>query len=508
VADSASRSVGSSPTGVRSTAPDQSDPLSVQLVSYLRDLAAPLDPPAAERGGLYAAVIEHVERHLRALDDIPSFGLAGATAVGAELRDFGIPERPRPISMALELIARVIEAPGVATTSPMHLGYIPSGGLVQAALGDLLAAASNRYAGLVSVSPGAACLEDEVVRWLAQVVGLPAGSGGTLTSGGSMATLTAIHAARVNAGLRGAELPDVSVYLSEHTHMCVEKALDVCGLREVRRRWVDSDASGRMDPGSLKSLVTADLAAGLKPWLVVATAGSTSTGAVDPLGAIAEIAGRLGLWLHVDGAYGGLFALCPDGRSVLDGIQEADSVVVDPHKSLFLPYGTGALLVRDRAMLKSALTAEADYLSSEQSGDVLSPAHHSPELTRHFRALRVWLPLQLAGTQAFSAALSEKIHLARYLRRRLLEHPGFEVGPPPDLSVVTYRYLPQRQDPDAFNLALAQRIQEQGQVFLSTTRLGGRVVLRAAVLSFRTHLEHIDRAVDALTTQADQMNSP
>ncbi len=476
-----------------------------ELCARLRAAAVPLDPPAADRRALYTAVTDHMERHLRSVDDSPSFGLSHAAGEWEELRNFGIPERPRPIEAVLDVVARIVEAPGVATTSPMHLGYIPAGGLVQAALGDLLAATSNRYAGLVAVSPGAAALEEQVVGWLAQVVGLPDGSGGTLTSGGSMATLTAIHAARTNVGLRGAELPDACVYLTEHTHMCVEKAISVCGLDEVRRRRVDVDPAGRMDPGSLQRLVAADLTAGRKPWLVVATAGSTNTGSVDPLSQILEITRRHGLWLHVDGAYGGLFALCPEGRSVLDGIQAADSVVVDPHKTLFLPYGTGALLVRDRAVLGSALTADADYLLSELSEGVASPAHQSVELTRHFRALRLWLPLQLAGVEAFAAALSEKVHLARHFRNRLLEHPGFEVGPPPDLSVVTYRYLPHGQDPDAFNLALARRLQDQGEVFISTSRLNGRVVLRAAVLSFRTHLEHIDRAVEALTTQAGRM---
>jgi aromatic-L-amino-acid/L-tryptophan decarboxylase len=476
------------------------------LCAHLRAASAPLDPPAADRRALYAAVTEHIERHLQVLDHAPSFGVTDVAARWEELRDFGIPQLNRPVDTVLDVVARAVEAPGVATTSPMHLGYIPAGGLVQAALGDLLAAASNRYAGLASVSPGAAALEEQVVSWLAQVVGLPDGSGGTLTSGGSVATLTAVHAARTRVGLRGAELPDVCVYLTEHTHLCVEKALGVCGLDEVRRRRVDVDLAGRMDPGSLQFLVATDTAAGLKPWLVVATAGSINTGSVDPLSEIVEITGRHGLWLHVDGAYGGLFALCPEGRSVLDGIQAADSVAVDPHKTLFLPYGTGALLVRDRTALRSVLTADANYLRPDDADALVSPAQQSVELTRHFRALRLWLPLQLAGTRAFAAALSEKIHLARYFRGRLLEQPGFEVGPAPDLSVVTYRYLPRRGDADAFNLALAQRLQDQGEVFISTTKLNGAVALRAAVMSFRTHLEHVDRAVEALATQATLMD--
>jgi aromatic-L-amino-acid/L-tryptophan decarboxylase len=477
----------------------------VAVLDGLRIASAWLDPPADERRALYSAVIEHMERHLRSVGHAPTFGNTDPAA-REELDGFGIPERPRAVDMVLDLLARGVEAPGVATTSPMHLGYIPAGGLIHAALGDLLAATSNRYAGLVSVNPGAAALEGQVVGWLAEVVGLSDGSGGTLTSGGSLATLTAVHAARMSAGLRGSELAEVCVYVTEHTHLCVEKALVVCGLDEVRRQRVDVDEAGRMEPGSLRSLVAMDVAAGFRPWLVVATAGSTNSGSVDPLTDIAEIAERHGLWMHVDGAYGGLFALCPEGRTVLAGIQRADTVVVDPHKTLFLPYGTGAVLIRDRKLLRSALAADADYLTTESPDDVVSPAYQSLELTRHFRALRLWLPLQLAGTMAFSAAMSEKIQLARHFRRRLMEHPGFEVGPAPDLSVVTYRYLPDRGDADAFNLALARRLQDRGEVFVSTTRLNRRVVLRAAVMSFRTHLEHVDRAIDALTALARRMS--
>ncbi|HYI42028.1 MAG TPA: pyridoxal-dependent decarboxylase, partial [Sphingomicrobium sp.] len=208
---------------------------------------------------------------------------------------------------------------------------------------------------------------------------------------------------------------------------------------------------------------------------------------------------RNDVWLHVDGAYGGLFALCDDGRSRVRGIELADSVALDPHKTMFLPYGTGAALVRERRHLLDAFSASADYirpLGESQVGP--SPADLSPELTRHFRALRLWLPLQIAGVAAFRAAQSEKLALARYFHARLGELDGFDAGPAPQLSVVAFRYVPEDGDADEFNQRLISHVQQEGRVMLSGTRIDGRFYLRCAILSFRTHLEHVDEAVDTL----------
>jgi glutamate/tyrosine decarboxylase-like PLP-dependent enzyme len=258
----------------------------------------------------------------------------------------------------------------------------------------------------------------------------------------------------------------------------------------------------------LELLIQADQAAGLRPWLVVGSAGTTNSGAVDPLAAIAAVARRHGLWFHVDGAYGGLFSLCPEARPILQGIEQADSVTLDPHKTLFLPYGAGAVLVRDGAHLLNAFSASADYIENilDQPAD-LSPADMSPELTRHFRGLRLWLPLQLAGVAAFRAALSEKLLLARYFRRRLSEVPGFEVGPAPDLSVVVFRYRPDSPDADAINAELQRRLQREGRAFLSTTRLSGRLTLRCAILSFRTHLSDVDETLGAIAEAASAIDA-
>jgi aromatic-L-amino-acid/L-tryptophan decarboxylase len=233
--------------------------------------------------------------------------------------------------------------------------------------------------------------------------------------------------------------------------------------------------------------------------LIAASAGTVDTGAIDPLPEIAELCRRYGAWLHVDGAYGGLFALCEEGRELLRGIEQADSIALDPHKTMFLPYGTGAALVRDRRHLLDSFSASADYirpLGESQVGP--SPADLSPELTRHFRALRLWLPMQIAGVAAFRAAQSEKLALARYFHARLGELDGFDPGPAPNLSVVAFRYVPEEGDADDFNQRLITHIQQEGRVMLSGTRIDGRFYLRCAILSFRTHLEHVDDVLDTL----------
>ena len=229
----------------------------------------------------------------------------------------------------------------------------------------------------------------------------------------------------------------------------------------------------------------------------VASAGTTDVGAVDPLTAIADIASGHRLWLHVDGAYGAFFALCEEGRRVLTGMDRADSLTMDPHKGLFLPYGSGAVLVKNTAAAQAAHAYTANYMQDTLS-DEMSPADLSPELTKHFRGLRLWLPLKLFGVAPFRAALEEKMLLARYFRERLLEIPGFEVGPEPDLSVVTFRYVPERGDADEFNQRLVHAIHADGRVFLSSSVIDGRFILRLAILVYRSHLGDVDLVIDIL----------
>jgi glutamate/tyrosine decarboxylase-like PLP-dependent enzyme len=394
---------------------------------------------------------------------------------------------------------------GINTTSGRFLGFIPGGGLVYSALGDFLAAIANRYAGVYHASPGAVTVENSLLKWLGTILEYPESASGNLTSGGSLANLTAIITARDAHGIVGDMIPRAVVYLTDQVHHSIGKALHIAGLGQCIQRTVQVDNDYRMKPDALEALIKADKQAGLQPWMVVVSAGTTNTGAVDPLQQIGEIAAAHGLWYHIDGAYGGLFKLCPEGQAVLKGTEYSDSIVVDPHKTLFLPYGTGAVLVKDARKQFAAFNAHADILEFTHDNAELSSADLSPELTKHFRGLRLWLPLKLLGVQPFQAALSEKIALARYFHEQIQRIPGFEVGPYPDLSVATYHYLPSRGDANEFNQRLMEAVHREGTIYISSTRLDGKLMLRAAIMSFRTHLEDVDVAVDRLRYHAQQL---
>ncbi|HYJ52099.1 MAG TPA: aminotransferase class I/II-fold pyridoxal phosphate-dependent enzyme [Allosphingosinicella sp.] len=471
-------------------------------IEALRAEAAPLEPDAEARDGMLRQAFDHAEDFWAGLAQGPSN--VPREQVFAERLAPEFAEAGRDPQSVLDYLGRCVDAPGFTTASPRFMGYIPGGGLFHSALGDFLAAASNKYAGFASAAPGAVRLENATSAWLAQVIGFPETAAGTLTTGGSLANLTAVVAAREARDADGGG----AVYLTKFAHYCIDKALLIAGRGKAPRRLIDTDDRHRMRSDALAAAIDRDLADGVRPWLVVASAGTVDTGAVDPLAAIADICERHGIWLHVDGAYGGLFMLCDEGKAVLGGIERADTVALDPHKTLFLPYGTGAVVARDSRHLLDAFSASADYIRPLGESEVgPSPADLSPELTRHFRALRLWLPLQIAGIAAFRAAQSEKIKLARYFHARLAAMDGWEVGAPPDLSVVAFRYRPAKGDANAFNDSLLRQLQEEGRVFLSGTRIDGVAWLRCAILSFRTHLAHIDETIDILSRIAAALQS-
>ena len=468
-------------------------------IEALREAMRPLEPDAAERERLGELALGHALAFLDALPEAAAN--RSRDEAFAQRLDPEFTESGRDPAEVLAHFGQCVEAPGITTASPRFMGYIPGGGLFHSALGDLLAATSNKYAGFASAGPGAVRLENATTRWIAQAIGYPESAAGTLTSGGSIANLTAILAARDAFDADGGG----AVYSAVTAHHCVDKALRIAGRANAPRRLIPLDDRFRMSAEALAWAIEEDRKQGIRPWLVVASAGTVDLGTVDPLADIADICAANGAWLHVDGAYGGLFALCDEGRAALAGIERADSVALDPHKTLFLPYGTGAVVLRDGQRLLDAFSATADYLQPLGETHVgPSPADLSPELTRHFRALRLWLPLQIAGVAAFRAALSEKIKLARYFHARLSAIDRFEARSP-DLSVVAFRYRPSKGSADAFNDQLLKRVQEEGRVFLSGTKVYGRSHLRAAILSFRTHLEHIDETIEILSRTAAAM---
>jgi len=462
-------------------------------IERLRAIAGPLEPDSESRREFGSKALDHALAFLDQVEDAPS--LRPASDVFDQRLDPEFTDEGRDSAAVLDYVGACIERPGITTTSPRFMGYIPGGGLFHSALGDMLAAASNKYSGFAPAAPGAVRIENACTAWLASVIGYPSTSAGTLTSGGSMANLTSIVAAR------DARDPDGggAVYLTRFAHHCIDKALNIAGRRHSPRRLIATDENHRMSIEALEQALEEDRRNGVRPWLVVASAGTVDTGAVDPLAQVAALCRRHGAWFHVDGAYGGLFALCDEGQGILSGIEQADSVALDPHKTLFLPYGTGAALVREGQQLIDAFSASAEYIRPFSETEVgPSPADLSPELTRHFRALRLWLPLQIAGIAAFRAAQSEKLALARYFHARLSEIEGFDPGPEPQLSVAAFRFLPSSGDVDDFNERLIRHIQQEGRVMLSGTRIDGSFYLRCAILCFRTHLEHVEDAIDAV----------
>jgi len=471
----------------------------INEIKRLESLARTLDMDADERTILLEQVTAYSQRFL---DDIPGEPTYSSND-SREIYESPLTEEGINIDQALTLLKNNVDRSGINTTSGRFLGCIPGGGLFPSALGDYLAAVSNRYAGHVFASPGAVQIENMLLQWMASAVGYPETALGNLTSGGSTANLLAIVAARDAYGVEGAKLDRSVVYFTEHVHHSVDKALHMAGLSRCIRHEVAVDDNYRMDAKKLEMAIVSDQMAGLKPWLIVASAGTTNTGSVDPLPEIASIAAAHDLWFHADGAYGAFFVLCPEGRTALGGLVSSDSLVLDPHKTLFLPYGSGAVLVKDGSKLYASQNWEAAYMQDIPDNlEEVSPADLSFELTKHFRGLRLWLPLKLYGLAPLRAALSEKIHLARYFHDRIRQTNGFEAGPAPDLSIVTYRYRPPRGDVDEFNLRLVKAIQEEGRVFVSSTRVNGRIILRAAIVSFRTHLDEIEETLDALKRNA------
>jgi glutamate/tyrosine decarboxylase-like PLP-dependent enzyme len=475
-------------------------------IRKLELISRQLEPDAAERALVRGSVASFAEDYLERLAALKCYEIDKSSA--RQLRQSPFGEAPVPIDALLRLIDECVITPGLNPASGGHLGYIPGGGLYYASLGDYLAAITNVYAGVRYAGPGAVEMENMLLEWMARLVGYPEGAGGNLASGGSIANLIGIVTAREAHQLKGRDFARAVVYLSSQTHHCIDKALRIAGLGECVRHHIPLDHRYRIIPDELQRAIARDRAAGLRPWMVIASAGTTDVGAIDPLTDIGQIAREQRLWYHIDAAYGGFFALLEECRPKLAGMELSDSIVLDPHKGLFLPYGLGAVLVKDKLALRRAHYYHANYMQdtlAERSPEAVSPAELSPELTKHFRGLRMWLPLKLHGLEPFRACLREKLLLAQYFYEEV-QKLGFEVGPPPELSVVTYRYLPLSGDANAFNAALVEETHRDGRVFLSSTMLDGKFVLRLAVLAFRTHLETIQLTLEILKDKVSKLS--
>ena len=483
----------------------------LEKLAELEQLSRQLDPEPAFRKELFRQAGDYSESFLQQLPDLDTY-VRDSGQDG--FNEWPVAEEPVTMAELLDFFHREVDTTGILPASGGQMGYIPGGGLYPSAIGDYLADISNRYSGVAFAGPGAARMEHSLIRWMCRLVGYPDSAGGDLTSGGSTATLSALVTARDASGIDYQQIPNACVYLTAQAHHCVGKSLHVAGLKDIRKRTVPMDDRFRMDVGALKQMIEADKAEGLNPWLVIASAGTTDTGAVDPIRQVAAVARENQLWFHLDAAYGGFFMLCEEGREQLEGIELADSIVMDPHKGLGLPYGTGAVLVRDGLWLARSNAYYADYMQDAKKDarqeqydeqDEYSPADYSLELTRPFRGPRMWFPLKLFGLKPFRAALTEKIWLARYFHQQLGELEGFETGPYPDLSIVTFRYRPANGKDNACNKQLLDAVHKDGKVFITSTRIDGKFTLRLAVLNFRTHRATVDYLLALLQEETHRL---
>lgn len=503
------------------------------------------DALAAEHERLGRAAVEIVVAHARALEDAP----VCSTATPLELERLFDEPLPREGTGADELLARFVSdiiPNSMSIPGPRYYGLFNPTPLPVGVWADALASALNQNQAVWRNSPAASVVEARVLRWLCEMVGYGADAYGTMTSGGSEANLVALkcardraaHAARdlglrrgarVDEGAAGAASSaseaspssrpthaggDLIVYASEQTHYSFEKSVDILGLGRRNLRKVATDERFHIRTELLRAEIERDLDAGNVPVCVAGAAGATSTGVIDPLDELAEIAARYNVWFHVDAAYGGALAMSEKHRHKLKGIERADSVTLDPHKWMFVPFAAGATLVRDGGrVLRDAFDITPEYLSEERGGeDVPFDCFRYGQLgTKRFNALKVWMALKSLGTRGYAEIIDRQIELTEYLAARLNETPGFEQVAQVETAVCCFRFVPENlrgvegTEVDALQQALQQRIERSGEAWLSTTVLKGRRALRANVNSFLTTRRHVDDLLELLARESREL---
>ncbi|MGA9161261.1 MAG: aminotransferase class V-fold PLP-dependent enzyme [Actinomycetota bacterium] len=446
----------------------------------------PLEPGPEQMRAMGEAALGYLVEFVQSQDEAAAMDVEGAIEAARRVRG-APPDGPGSFDQLMDTVD-LIAANSYNTTGPGFLPFIPGGGLFASVLGDFLATGINRFVNMWGQAPVGTQIEDNVVRWLCDLFGYGPESRGILTSGGSMANLSALVTARK------ARLPedflDGTLYVSEQVHGSNAKAASIAGFPNANVRSVPCTAELRMDLVALRDMIRSDRAAGRTPFLVIASAGTTNTGAIDPIDGIADVAAEEDLWLHVDAAYGGFFQLTERGLRAFAGVERADSITLDPHKGMFLPYGTGSLVVRDGARLREAHVVGAAYLQDFPPEDELPNfTEYSAELSRDFRGLRVWFPLVLHGVDAFREALDEKLDLARWLHEELSTIPELELPWEPELTVVPFRLRDGSGDADR---RLLELINASKRVVLSSTIVQDRFTIRACILSHRTHRDRVE----------------
>ncbi len=460
---------------------------------------------------------ERLSEHLDTLDQQPSKNSPPTDDVIEKLVEEisqPIPREPAKLNTLLDSLFNDYIPVSFNTPGSGYLAYIPGGGLPESTIGDLIAGLTNRYSSVWQAAPAMAQIESTVVRWFCDMIGYPTNGGGFLTTGGSIANLGAVIAARVKT--LGDDFRLGRIYTSNQAHHCVNKAAFMAGFPKSNLRTVQVNEDQTIDTEALQKMIDSDRAAGFQPMMVIANAGTTNTGAVDDLMALRKICDSENTWMHVDAAYGGFFMLTETGKQQMKGIESADSVVLDPHKGLFLPYGTGCLLVKNREDLLPAFSFTSEYMPS-MTGDRHREdfCEISPELSRDNRGLRIWLPLKLHGIGVFEKLLQEKLDLTNWATARLTdigqqiheqhESVTLDIVAPPQLSIVAFRLNESDRDlqqNNELNRRWLEEINSVGDVMMTATTLDGMYVLRICVLSFRTHIDRMQKALQIINNAA------
>ncbi len=464
-----------------------------------------LDMPPEEMRQMGYQVIDTIVDHISGLNERSPANFADPATMKA-LLDEPMPEEPQDMETLLGTFKERVYPYAIHPDHPRFFGYIPCSGSIVGILADALASGTNFFAGHWYAAAGPSQVELVVLDWFKTMLGYPAEAGGLLVSGGSMANLTALTAARHNK--LGERFDDGVLYVSEQSHASIERAAKVIGFRQDQIRYIAVDEAYRLNVQVLKQAVEADRNAGLRPFCVVANAGSTNTGAVDPISEVADFTLEQNLWLHADAAYGGFSMLSERGRHLLRGIDRADSITLDPHKWLYVPFEAGCLLCKDRKNLERTFTMHPEYLQDiNRDDDLVNFCDHGIQLTRSFRALKIWMTLKHYGIEKFQTLVNQHLDLALLATALFDRSPVLEVMVRPQLGVVCFRYIPESPIPDhmdretylqQLNEVLVERIHHDGQALLSTTRLQNRYTIRFCPMNHRTTMEDVISTITVL----------
>jgi aromatic-L-amino-acid decarboxylase len=445
-------------------------------------------------------VVDRIVDHLATLRDQP-VGAKGDPATLLPAYAEPAPEQGMEFEAVLDQLERDILPNSMHVNHPRFLSYVPGPGNFVGAMADALISGYNIFAGTWISGSGPAAVELAAIEWLREICGMPKTTGGLFVSGGTMANLTALAVARhVKLG----EHPEgATVYFSDQAHSSLEKALRVIGVTGANARKIPSDAEYRLPVNELARWVAEDRAAGKRPFCVIASAGTTNTGAIDPLRELSAFCRQQDLWLHIDGAYGAAAAISERGRELLAGIELADSLSLDPHKWLFQPFEIGCVLMRDIAHLRGAFRILPEYLKdTQQYSAEFNFTDHGLQLTRSFRALKLWMTIKVFGMAAFRAAIDRGFAQAEFVEARLRAMPGWEIVTPAHMGIVCFRYA---SADDAAHLRLVQKVLQDGFALITSTVLRQRSVLRTCTINPRTTNDDIEQSLDRLDALARQL---